>query len=269
MSQVSALGGAQRTVTLASLASFRIPVPSLAEQERLVAFLDERLDAAARMRAASVATVALLDDAIDGALRRSLAEVGTQEAQLGECLTQVTKGIGAGWRAYPLLGVTRSGVEPAKEAAGQYPERYKVVAPGTVFYNPMRILLGSIGMVDAGDPVGITSPDYVVVKGVEGRLHYRWFYWWLRSWRGAEFIKSLTRGAVRERMLFRRLASGSVRLPPWDVQTEAAESLLKIASAKHQVAEQRRSIAALPAACLREAFSARLSTDEEAACPPS
>ena len=35
---------------------------------------------------------------------------------------------------------------------------------GTIFYNPMRILRGSIAMVDEGDETGITSPDYVVLK---------------------------------------------------------------------------------------------------------
>jgi type I restriction enzyme S subunit len=151
--------------------------------------------------------------------------------------------------------VTRDGVASAKEPVGQFPERYKPVDSGTVFYDPMRILLGSIGMVDTGETAGITSPDHVVVKGIEGKLHYRWFYWWLRSWRGAEFVKSLTRGAVRERMLFRRPSLGSMRLPPWQAQVEAAGTMLGITEAKRLVAEQGVSIAALPAAFLRSAFS--------------
>src|SRR5207237_197336 len=102
----------------------------------------------------------------------------------------------------PVLGATRSGLAPAKEGVGKQPQRYKPVRSGTIFYNPMRILLGSIALVDDRDTPGITSPDYVVMRGHEGVLHPVWFYHWFRSRAGAEFIKSLTRGAVRERLLF-------------------------------------------------------------------
>jgi type I restriction enzyme S subunit len=53
---------------------------------------------------------------------------------------------------------TRSGLAPARERPGKHAERYN----GTVFYNPMRILIGSIAFVDDDDEPGITSPDYVV-----------------------------------------------------------------------------------------------------------
>ena len=145
---------------------------------------------------------------------------------------------------------------PVQSESSHRAERHKPVDPGTVFYNPMRILLGSIGMVDADDAMGITSLDNVVVRSIEGKLHYRRFYWWLRSWCGAELVKSLTRGAVRERMLFRSLASGSVRLPPWEAQVAAAETTLRIGQARRQVTAQLPSIGALPAAYLRCAFDA-------------
>jgi len=68
---------------------------------------------------------------------------------------------------------------PAKEPVGKDPTRYKLVEPGTIFYNPMRILLGSVAMIDEGDAPGITSPDYVVFTTRPGTLHPRWFYYWL------------------------------------------------------------------------------------------
>jgi len=234
--------------------SLAILTPPVDERDAFVSRLRSQLEAAARMRAAAHGLTHLLDDMIDANLRRSLAGSGVREVQLAEYLVEVKKGVGVRWREYPVLGVTRRGVASAKESVGKFPERYKLLDSGTVFYNPMRILLGSIGMVDAEDAVGITSPDYVVVKGIEGKLHHRWFYWWLRSWRGAEFIKSLTRGAVRERMLFRRLTSGSVRLPSWESQVEAAVTMLRIAEARRQVAAQSPSIDALPTAFLRRAF---------------
>ena len=123
---------------------------------------------------------------------------------LGDCLIEVAQGVGPDWHKYRVLGATRDGVAPAKEPVGKSPERYKLVMPGTIFYNPMRIMIGSIAMLDDGDTPGVTSPDYVVLRAREGVLHPRWFYYWLRSRSGEELIKTLARGAVRERMMCRR-----------------------------------------------------------------
>src|SRR5262249_10446245 len=137
---------------------------------------------------------------------------------LGEVLTEIKAGIGKDWARYPVLGATRDGVAPAKDPPGKQPERYKPVFPGTIFYNPMRILIGSIAYIDDGDTPGITSPDYVVFRGNEGRIDSRWFYYWLRSPLGHRCIVSLARGAVRERMLFARLARAEVELPDFKTQ---------------------------------------------------
>ncbi|MBI1845351.1 MAG: hypothetical protein HY294_04060 [Candidatus Rokubacteria bacterium] len=129
-----------------------------------------------------------------------MSSVSITRLRLGECLEEVTRGVGPSWSNYRLLGATRDGLAAAKEPVGQNPERYKLVEPGTIFYNPMRILLGSIAYVDEGQDPGLTRPDYVVFKTKPDVLHPRWFYYWLRSEDGATFIRTLARGAVRERM---------------------------------------------------------------------
>lgn len=84
-----------------------------------------------------------------------------------------------------------------------------------------------MGLAFAEDDVidGITSPDYVVLKGKEGLVNSRWFYYWLRSPLGQQCINSLARGAVRERMLFNRLAEGNIKLPEIAIQDKAAVAL--------------------------------------------
>lgn len=173
---------------------------------------------------------------------------------LAECVDEVTKGVGSEWKKYPLLGATRAGLAPAKEAIGKIPERYKPIEPGTVFYNPMRILLGSIAMVDDGEPTGITSPDYVVLRTRPGVLHHRFFYYWLRSQWGEALILNLARGAVRERILFRRLREGTITLPPWPVQQQIAEALCHVPRAREAAQARLAAAEALPAAYLREVF---------------
>jgi type I restriction enzyme S subunit len=119
----------------------------------------------------------------------------------------------------------------------------------------MRINIGSIGMIDEVDEAGITSPDYVVFKGREGIIHSRWFYYWLRSPYGEQFIKSLARGAVRERMLFNRLKEGEIEIPSYEVQAKVAEKLREIRILREAVERQLEEINTLPSAILRRAFN--------------
>ena len=100
--------------------------------------------------------------------------------RLEDCLQEVKGGVNGDWRKLPVLGATRAGLAPAKDPVGKYPDKYKQVTPGTVFYNPMRIMIGSIAMLDEGQESGITSPDYVVIRPREGVVKLKWFYYWLR-----------------------------------------------------------------------------------------
>jgi len=160
---------------------------------------------------------------------------------LGDVLTEIKSGIGADWAKYPVLGATRGGLAPAKERPGKNPERYKPVFPGTIFYNPMRILIGSVAYVDEGDEPGITSPDYVVFQGKDGKVDSRYFYYWLRSPLGHQTIVSLARGAVRERMLFARLAEAKVELPDHDTQKTVS---LVLAQAQREITAMKAAFAA-------------------------
>ena len=40
----------------------------------------------------------------------------------------------------------------------------------------MRIMISSIAFVDNDDEPGITSPDYVALRGKTGLVDSRWFY---------------------------------------------------------------------------------------------
>jgi len=140
----------------------------------------------------------------------------------------------------------------------EQPERYKPVRAGTIFYNPMRILIGSIAYAAPEADGGITSPDYVVVRTKQGLLDDCWFYHWLRSPMGEKLIRSLARGAVRERMLFSRLAKGVVELPSYDAQCFAAARIKPLASLINRIESLISEINALPQALLRQAFNGEL-----------
>lgn len=232
-----------------------IPLPPLAEQKRIAARLREQMAAVEKARAATQARLESAH-ALPAAIAAEASRRGAKQRYvLGDCLVEVRNGVGADWSKYPVLGATRSGLAPAKEAVGKAPERYKLVDPVTVFYNPMRILLGSIAMVDDGDAAGITSPDYVVVKGRPGVLDTRWFYYWFRSTHGAHLIESLSRGAVRERILFNRLATADIEIPDYDTQRRASAQMQKVRPIVNSIEEELRAVDAMPAAILRRVFS--------------
>lgn len=179
---------------------------------------------------------------------------GSRVHVLGQVLEEVKTGIGPSWKQFKVFGATRDGLALAKEPPGKQPERYKPVNAGTVFYNPMRILIGSIAFVDDDDQPGITSPDYVVLKGKPGVVDSRWFYYWLRSPLGEKCINSLARGAVRERMLFNRLADGEIELPDFAAQQKASKALAQLNPMCVAIEKQRQELELIPQKLLAQVF---------------
>lgn len=248
---ITASPGQLPRIRVEEVAAVPIPLPSLAEQRRIAGLLRERfanLDQAHRAADEQLRAARMLPSAL---VRESLAHEFA-EVRLGEILHEITVGVGASWRERPLLGATRAGLAPAKEPVGKTPERYKPVEPGAIFYNPMRVLLGSIAYVES--VAGIVSPDYVAFTTATGRLHPRWFYHWLRSQAGEHFIKGLARGAVRERILFSRLAEGVAPIPPWKRQVAAVEMMQGLPTLMTGLNQQLESLSLYPPALLRDAF---------------
>ena len=117
------------------------------------------------------------------------------------------------------------------------------------------ILIGSIAFVDDDDEPGITSPDYVVLKGKPGMVDTRWFYHWLRSPLGERCIQALARGAVRERMLFNRLAEGEIELPDYKTQLKASQALAQIKPMRASIQKQAKELEMLPQKLLAKLFA--------------
>ena len=247
-----ARGANIQNLRFSQFADLAFPSEKLEDQRRIAAEIRGKLDNIEKARAAATAQLEAAK-ALPAAYLRALPPV--VKVRLGDALEEVGFGVGASWSRYRVLGATRLGLAQAKESVGKSPERYKLVQPGTIFYNPMRIMIGSIAMVDYGEEPGITSPDYVVFRTRQGVLHPRWFYYWLRSTYGQELIRSLARGAVRERLLFNRLSNGFISLPSWEDQGVIAEKLLAVRRVEGVVADSMDVAQACPAAYLRQVFT--------------
>jgi len=245
-------------VSKTQLEKFEISLPPLTEQKRIAAILRERMDAVERARKSAEEQLEAAKSSPAAFVEESLRDGDRFRLNLSKCLDEIKEGIGKKWNEFRVVGATKNGLAPAKESVGKYPARYKPVMPTSVFYNPMRILIGSIAMVDEQDEAGITSPDYVVLKGREGVLDTRWFYYWFRSVRGANLVMSLSRGAVRERILFRRLSTGTIEIPSYEHQMAVSVKMKEIPKIIKKIESQLETINALPAVLLRQAFRGEL-----------
>jgi type I restriction enzyme, S subunit len=239
---------------LVRLQQLQVPDIPIEEQRRIAARLKDQLAEVEKARKAAETQLSEITNLEDSIVIDSINRSKAKNNQLGDVLEEVKRGIGKNWASYPVLGATREGLAPAKEPPGKNPQKYKPVFPGTVFYNPMRILIGSIAFVDDDDAPGITSPDYVALKGKERILDSRWFYFWLRSPLGEQCIHSLARGAVRERMLFNRLAEGEITLPEYDIQQTASRALSELKPMRRAVEQKLNEIKLIPAKILSQAF---------------
>lgn len=247
-------GGSQANLNGSILEDLKVPWVERDIQTEVVAALRGRLSLATEARNAAIKQEAELQRFTDAVIADSMKGAGVHKESLFSALDEVSAGIGSSWKKYPVLGATRAGLAPARERPGKHAERYKPVTAGTVFYNPMRILIGSIAFVDDDDEPGITSPDYVVLKGKPGVVDSRWFYYWLRSPLGKHCIQSLARGAVRERMLFNRLAEGEIELPNYDTQIKASKALAQIKPMRAAIKQQLADLELLPQKFLAQIF---------------
>jgi len=249
---------AQAGFSKTGFSDFDFWAPKIENQRQIADRLTAQLAEVETARQAAKVQMRELTKLANSIIYDSSKKVAHAPRTLGDVLNEVKKGIGQDWKSYPVFGATRDGLAPAKEQPGKHAPKYKPVFPSTVFYNPMRILIGSIALVDEDDIPGITSPDYVALQGKEGVVDSRWFYYWLRSPLGEQCILSLARGAVRERMLFNRLAEGSIALPSFAEQKKLRQRLKNCA---HCVAASRKNWLKLN--CYLKKFSPKPSTHKE------
>lgn len=239
---------------LVRLEALQVPDVGFEKQRQIADRLKAQLTEVDKARQEAEAQLRETGKLADAIVFDSIRRGKTTKHNLGDVLEEVKQGIGKSWANYPVLGATRDGLAPAKEPPGKKPERYKPVFPGTVFYNPMRILIGSIALVDDDDTPGITSPDYVALKGKDGMVNSRRFYHWLRSPLGEQCILSLARGVVRERMLFNRLAEGEIELPAHGTQVVASTALAELKPMRRAIERKIREIKLMPQKILAQAF---------------
>ena len=134
--------------------------------------------------------------------------------RLADLTKECDERIGSSWSSETrLLGVTNeAGLTLPKVPIGRTPGKYKIVREGYLVYNPMRINIGSIGIARDSGQTGIVSPDYVVFK-CHAELIPAYLFYYLRSEAGRHAIRLRTKGSVRFRLYYEKLATLDVPVP--------------------------------------------------------
>ncbi|MBI5759892.1 MAG: hypothetical protein HZA46_15345, partial [Planctomycetales bacterium] len=71
---------------------------------------------------------------------------------------------------------------------------------------------------------------------------------------GERCIQSLARGAVRERMLFNRLAEGGIELPDFNTQVKTSQALAQMKPMRAAIQKQIEELKLLPQKLLAQVF---------------
>ncbi|MGA6117047.1 restriction endonuclease subunit S [Sphingobacterium anhuiense] len=218
-SEVSGVGGSLTRSRPKLVNEYPVYISPLAEQERIVSKLD-----------ALFKKISLIEDkitALKDLKNKFFAAIffnnsgnTTLEGLIEECKGRV----GKDWKEYPKIGVSaKDGIIDLATGLKDTFENYKVVMPGDIIYNTMRINIGSIAIYN-GEVPAITSPDYVVLrtKGISNHL----FLNFIKSDLGRMNLSSVTTGSVRSRLYFKNLITLSYPIID-DKKQLQADNILK------------------------------------------
>ena len=164
-----------------------------------------------------------------------------------------------------FLGVSNTdGITKSKYAAEDKADDYKIMVKGCFAYNPYRINVGSIAMLD-DDIVGLISPAYVVFKVKENTIIPELLLKFLKSSEGLRQIKLHARGTVRQALRFSDLCKIEISLPDYEEQLEFYKSISNTEIQSNilstELTHQLDLVKKLRQAFLREAMQGKLTAE--------
>lgn len=137
-----------------------------------------------------------------------------------------------------ILGVTnREGVYlNLTEKGDTFNQAYKKVKKGELVYNPYRVNVGSIGIVDEEFDGYYISPAYVVF-GVTERLLNDYLYLVLSSEWYNPLLRAATSGSVRQNLTYDLLCELEIPLPDIEFQRQIVNEWLQLKEQQRKLKE--------------------------------
>lgn len=250
-------GIAQGGINRSFASSVLVPLPSLAMQNLIVSKLDSFCSKMMCIRE-RFEVIAHLETKL---LRAFLSDVSKECLYPSDCvenyIIECNERIGKKFKGIKKIGVsTACGIINLRTTKKQSYEKYKVVYPGDIIYNTMRINIGSIAIY-GGNEYAITSPDYTVFRtknDFSGELLVRY----LKSNIGHKQINNNTRGSVRSRLYFKSLSNIKMPIVPPQIQQQA-EKLFKVFNGiKNNISNVNKQLESIKIDVLSRAFTGKL-----------
>ena len=225
--------GSQRAeYNLRKLGELLIPLPAIAEQQKVVNVWKAFREIKEQNEAKAVPLMQVCQSYIQELKHKyPMQEIGSY---IEECNLRNDK---IKYNAQHLKGVTSNGIFDATKAKVQDLDfsNYKVVKKNDFAYNPSRINIGSIALSTAD--VCIISPMYIVFHVNENIIIPEYLALWFRR---AEFQRStlfFASGSVRDTFGYKEMCNVKIPLPPIDIQ-QAIVNIYNCANEAKQIAEE-------------------------------
>ena len=229
-------------ITGKDVARFPIAVPPLPEQQRIVSVLS-LWDAAIAKQTALIEQLTLrkrglMQQLLTGKKRLKGSEGGNFH-RLGNYISECNRR-NAGCNRVLSVTNTKGFILQEEQfdkiVASNDTSNYKVVRRGEFAYNPSRVNVGSLAMLNEYDE-GILSPMYIVFKANEN-IDKNYLLQCLQSYWFRGHIPAYTQGSVRDSLSFDGLCSMKFYIPTLQEQ-KAISSILERADKEIEIQKQK------------------------------
>ena len=225
-------GSAREYCRTSDISDIKIPLPSVAEQQKVVNAWRAFREIKVQNEAKAAPLMQLCQSYIQELKHKyPMQEIGPY---IQECNKRNDKNK---YSTLHLKGVTSDGIFDRTKAKVQDLDfsNYKVVKKNDFAYNPSRINIGSIAL--STEDVCIISPMYIVFHVNEAIIMSEYIELWFRR---KEFQRStlfFASGSVRDTFGYKEMCNVKIPLPPIEVQ-QAIVNIYKCANEAKRIAEE-------------------------------
>ncbi|WP_315425083.1 restriction endonuclease subunit S [Capnocytophaga sputigena] len=210
--------------------TLQIVIPPLEEQEKIAEILLS-CDKAIRL---TTQIITQLKQRNQGLAQQLLTGEKSNYKAIGKYIKEISNR-NSNLQVKKVLSVTNSkgfinqSEQFGRELASSDVSNYKIVSKGQFAYNPSRVNVGSIDLLQDSE-MGILSPMYIVFETKEDYLLSKFLYYHLKSNSFLVRIPTYVQGSVRDTLSFKALSEMEFFIP----NIEKQKKVTKILDTAHQ-----------------------------------
>ena len=223
-------GGIISRLYNADVESLELSIPPLKEQEKIAEIL-LTCDKAIRL---TTQIITQLKQRNQGLAQQLLTGEKSNYKAIGKYIKEISNR-NSNLQVKKVLSVTNSkgfinqSKQFGRKLASSDVSNYKIVSKGQFAYNPSRVNVGSIDLLQDSE-IGILSPMYIVFETKEDYLLSKFLYYHLKSNSFLVRIPTYVQGSVRDTLSFKALSEMEFFIP----NIEKQKKVTKILDTAHQ-----------------------------------